>query len=438
MFRGARSGTTLTRFAAPRGVAHTAGTLLFCCLFARGAAAETSLHVTGSATAAYTDNAFSAPSTPQPGQRGVVATPFFLLTPGLALFHDLSTARYELSYQHDFTFFLNSSVDNSGSDTVRSQGLFELSARDTLTLNLNATRSSFTRLLVNANGPGATEVQADGSVERLRVDLAEGYARQLNNEWRFLQVLQAGTLIPFTYDEPVRYQTGLELGLEYARPVDVYGVAIGTTYFKSLTLRDRTVTLPVTEQLVTTLNARWRHDLSSEWSTNLTAGVGVASELGGKSTPFPVAGAGLAYAGELLAATLEVNHSQFVSLESAQTYVSDTVTAAVGIPITEQRPFGFDVSSSLGHNRQLIDGGNDEAANVWLSEASVGYGPSFLTLELRAQHFEQFGGGATAVALPDLSRNVVMLTLSSMFPERERIRARETAPGESEEDEDDE
>lgn len=436
MFRGAGPGTTLLRDATPRGVARSASALFACCLLAPGAAAETTVHITGSATAAYTDNAFSAPKTPGPGQRGVVATPFFLLTPGLALYHDVRTARYELSYQHDFAFFLESSIDNSGSDTIRSQGQFDLSARDTLTLNLNATRSSFTRLLVNANSPGATEVQADGSVERLRVDLSEGYARQLDNEWRFLQVLQAGTLIPFTYDEPVRYQTGLELGLEYARPVDVYGIAIGTTYFKSLTLRDRTVTLPVTDQLVTTLNARWRHDLSSEWSTNLTAGVGVASELGGDSTPFPVAGAGLTYAGELIAATLELNHSQFVSLESAQTYVSDTVAAAVGIPITEQRPFGFNVSSSLGHNRQLIDAGNDEAANVWLSEASVGYGPSFLTLELRAQHFEQFGGGATAVALPDLSRNVVMLTLSSMFPERERTRAQEPTLGAGEEDED--
>jgi hypothetical protein len=395
------------------------------------AQAETSVHLTGAATAAYTDNAFSAPKRPIAGQRDAVATPFFLLTPGLALYHDRQTAHYQLSYQHDFALFLESSADNFGSDTVRGQGLFELSARDTLTLSLSATRSSFARLVLASSSPGATDVQTGGTIERLRVDLVESYAHQLDGRWRLLQTLQAGTLVPFTYDEPVRYQTGIELGVEYARSVDSYGLSVGTTYFKSLTLRDRTVALPVTDQLITTVAGRWQHELSPIWSSNLDAGVGVATELGGDSQAFPVAGAGLTCTTEVVTANLGIRHSQFVSLESAQTYVTDSVNLGIGTVISEERPFGFNVGSSLGHNRQLVSGGNDEAANVWLSEVSVGYAPTLFSLDLRAQHFEQFGGGANALALPDMARNVVMLTLSSMFPARPRLPARQLSAGEA-------
>ncbi|HVJ16979.1 MAG TPA: hypothetical protein VM686_16170 [Polyangiaceae bacterium] len=385
-----------------------------------GARAQTSVHATADVSAAYSDNAFGVA---EDGPEEPVGTFFFMLTPGALLYHDTARAHYSVAYQRHYAFFLEASENNSASDTAAAELNYALSPIQTLTLGLYLTHSSFAGLIADATLPGANEARVGYEAERLRTDLQQTYTQELSFNWRFLQSSLFGVMVPIEAQdtEPLRYRLGMDLGTEYVYGQDAYGVLLGATYFRTAALSDD-FTAPDEDVMLLSLRTRWRRNLSLRWSGELSAGLGLAISPDTVS-PDGLWGASLFYTEPTVSnepafnATLRYNRTQSTSLEDFSIFVSDEVGLDATSPLSSANDLDFFCSTSLGHNRQILQTGPDGSVNVWLSEARVSWAPTWLSLSLRYQYLRQFGATDTST-LPNLDRHLVMLTLAGMFPER--------------------
>lgn len=397
--------------------------LLFVCvaLLSSQASAQTSVHLTGSATAAYTDNALGAPSDPGPGQAGPIATPFFLLTPGGILFHDARRSRYLLGYERHFAFLLKASENDSAADMLTAQGVFLLSPRDTLTLSLYATHSSFAGLLLDSTRPGVSEPRTGYQTERFRADLTEGYNRQLSERWQLIQSSSFGVVTPLgaRAEEPFRYRIGTGLGVEHSDGRTSYGLLGGATYFRAVALEEE-VQVETEQAALFEARARVRRDFGSYWSSELFGGLGLSHDLERRSALSPIFGAALHFGSQAFQADLRYGHQRDVHLESFEILESDEGALNFVVPLSRLHPIRFFGANTFARSRStdLDEERARESVYVWMSEARLEWQGDWYALGARYQHFQQFGAGPGALRLPNMSRDVVMLTLSGMIPPR--------------------
>lgn len=392
-------------------------------LVCSAARAQTSVHATGEASAAYTDNAFAAAEdAPEPE----VETFFFMLTPGALLLHEGPAARYRVAYQRHYTFFLEAPDRDDASDTALAEARYSLSPIQTLTLGLYLTHSSFAGLFLDTVRPGAREARVGYEVERLRADFLQSYAHQLSPSWTFLQSSVFGVLLPIDGQEfePLRYRLGGELGAEYVAQQDAYAALAGVTYFRTEALSSE-LTTPEEDAVLLSARGRWRRNLSLRWSSEVSAGLGLALAHDDHALD-GLGGAALYFAEQAWNAKLHYTHSQTSSLETFDVLVIDQVGLELGGSPSARRLVQLSCLSSLAHHRELLTDAAAESVNVWLSEAQVQWLPNWFSLALRYQYLRQFDSSG-GERLPNLSRHLVMLTAAAMFPER-RVQPVPVAP----------
>lgn len=121
-------------------------------------------------------------------------------------------------------------------------------------------------------------------------------------------------------------------------------------------------------------------------------------------------------------ASLNYDRQITVNLLTQQAFLADTITLYAGVPIVPEANILLTTGHGFAWNR-LIQDNQDlsaERSNSWTSEVAVGWFPDYdlPQFSLRYQHFQQFNAPATATALPNLHRNLVMFTVSGRFPPR--------------------
>ncbi|MCA9630703.1 MAG: hypothetical protein KC766_23695 [Myxococcales bacterium] len=383
------------------------------------ASAQTSLHLSGEASIGWTDNMLGTADDPADGTPPPVAVWFSTLTPGLQLYSDSPRHRYLLSYGHPFTFYFGHADANSDGDVVQGSGIWTLSGQDELLLGLGASRT--TNALSNLQTPvNAGAAQADGRATHVNVNATEQWNHAFSERWTGRQSFGYGLIIPTDTPapEPNRYDLNAGVGADYLVGYDSWGFDVTSSFFHVDAI-DATATQ---EQLILQGLVRYRRDLARDWSSELRGGGGAANDLDGHTALVPRWGASLFWNYNFAQASLNYDRQITVNLLTQQAFLADTITLYAGVPIVPEANILLTTGHGFAWNR-LIQDNQDlsaERSNSWTSEVAVGWFPDYdlPQFSLRYQHFQQFNAPATATALPNLHRNLVMFTVSGRFPPR--------------------
>ncbi len=395
----------------------------------RAQAQETSVHATGTVIGAWTDNMMGVPEpdpdSPDP-QVGPISTVFIQLIPGVALFHDTARARLLVTYAHPFTIYPEYFESSTDGDVGTVQGIFSLSPRDELILGLGVTRTTANLAALSyAAGQGTAGLEPLGASTLLGIDLSQGYTRELSLRWALHQTAGAGTVIPIDTPEaePYRYYARTGGDVEYTIGRNAFAVLADVTYVIHTALEDEAdqVVQPIERQILWSGGGRWRHDLSETWSTELGAGCTFATDLDGNFGVFPTWGGAVRFLDEGYEAELSYTRAVAPNLMVGQVFYSDTVRLSGAVPISAEEHIIATSSVGFSYN-QVID--NDvevsESALAFVGDVGVGWFPDELpSIQARYQHYNQFEADEGVTNLYNFQRNLVMLTVSYMWPPRD-------------------
>lgn len=385
--------------------------------------AQTSLHVSGEASVGYTDNMLGTASEPPPGAAGPVSVWFTTLTPGLELYSDSERARYYLAYGHPFTFYLGRSEANSDGDLMLGRGIWTLSSKDELQLALSAART--TNALTALQTPTvAGAAQADGRATNVTANFSQQWTRAFSPRWIGRQSAGYGFLLPTDTPEPqpVRYDLSAGLGADYLVGYDAWGLDVTANYFHSEAVTGGAVQLDEQQQLILQAVARYRRDLAQDWTSELRLGGGAANDLEGRTALVPRWGASLFWNYNLAQASLNYDRQITVNLFTGQAFLADTITLNGSVPVVPEANILLTTAHGFAWNRVIDEDQavSNEASNSWTSEVALGWYPDYdlPQFTLRYQHFEQFNSRQDSAVLPNLHRNLVMLSVSGRLPPR--------------------
>ena len=399
------------------------------CVCTAGGAARaqsTSLHGTGSFTAAYTDNMLGTASEPGPGEQPPVSVVFFELSPGLLLYHGSPRVIHELTYSHPFTIFVNHSEANAQSDIGAWRAIFALTPRDELTTGLSVSRSTTRLAALNApTGQAANDAVLLGDNTLLYFDAYQTYTRQLTDDWQLLQSSGAGYVYPLDTPgpQPNRWLARLGLGTEYTKGNSAYALLGESTYFVNTAVNEGNVDIPREDQLLVSARARWRHDLSARWSSELNAGVAGAVDASAPSNGIfgPVGLGAIRYNFDGYGAELVAERVIAPNLITSQMYLSDQARLVGGLPLWREASILLQTSVGYTHNRIINVRESTYAAtfDMWLFDTGIGWfpedGPQVVA---RYQHTEQIGNESDAQPAATFHRNMVLLTVGMVWPSR--------------------
>src|SRR5690606_35562513 len=99
-----------------------------------------------------------------------------------------------------------------------------------------------------------------------------------------------------------------------------------------------------------------------------------------------------------------------------QAFLADTITLNGSVPVVPEANILLTTAHGFAWNRVIDEDQavSAEASNSWTSEVALGWYPDYdlPQFTLRYQHFEQFNSREDSSVLPNLHRNLVMLSVS--------------------------
>jgi hypothetical protein len=388
------------------------------------ARAQTTLHVTGSTTLAYTDNLLAAPSHPPSGEPGPLRIWYWTVSPGLELYHDSELSRYLLSYAHGFTFYLGHARATANSDTALARGIFSLSPFDEMTLAVGATRTQTALTALQADAAHLGQLPSNGQSTLLLLDATENLTHEFSPSWLGHQSLSFTVAEPTApAPGPMRYSVTEVVGADYARSRDAIGFEMEATGYHSFALHRGGEDIAQQRYLATGPTLRWRHDLSDQWASELHGGATGVYWMDGNRplAAYPVWGGSLQWHRQETTVAASYARTVAPNLLTNQVYVSDVLGLDGRILLWPSAHVAF-VTSHRYSTNQLVGGqGTNGHVRVqgWLLETGIGWfsaaGP---TITLTYRRFQQFGAPVNAPGLPDYTRNLVLLSLEGRFPSR--------------------
>ncbi|MEN9578719.1 MAG: hypothetical protein RJA70_1728 [Pseudomonadota bacterium] len=388
-------------------------------LWSNAARAETTLHATGSVSAAYTDNANAEAGSSNRRNRRQVGTPYFLATPGLLLNQENKTTNYSLSYQKALSYFPEYRQQNGDSDVVAGEGRFELSERDVLAFQLAGTRSSVSSYLLDLGGSNADTLEALGNENRLRVDLSQSWSHLLNQRWSLLQGTGLGGFATLSSDDHVRWRVTEQLAFDYTLPRDNYRLSMSSGYLQG---GESGEAQNQTHHFVVESRADWRHQLTNNWNSSLGAGANYSKVLGGLWGIAPAVEGSVGYEYRAFNGRLLYNHSRQLSLETGTLFESDQASLESGLLLSREHAISLTAGSSLARHAELsFDERRGVVGRVTVlsTDAQLDWSPSIVSITLSYSHLRQFD--STSPVRPEFARNVAMVTVSAFFPEKKRL-----------------
>jgi len=396
-------------------------------------AEDWSLHLLADADAGWTDNLFSAPTTPPAGSNAPekTADEFLNLRPGVLL--TLATPRtiHELSYQLDANLYVHHSEAWGLLQRARWRGFFVTSPRGELTTSVSGSvGDTSTFSTTTAASSGQVSTQRSGALHLTSVDASEGYTYTVAPELRLTQ----GTIARFdqsdieTLGRTRSAELGETLGADRSWRADALGVELGASYL--LLSRPEGAMQVSDDQLNVRGRLSWRRDLSRHWTSVVDGGgvLVVPTGSGGKTTVEPTIGGQLAYFPNWGTASLQARRDVTPNLFIAQNTVTNSAGLSCWLPLpwlrTDPTSPRLTVQATVGAAHvQLIDATAGTIVSGFddiLGDVAVAYNIRHaLGVGLRYQLLWQSADPNLPTPVFDFTRNTVLVTFFGQWPERE-------------------
>lgn len=397
------------------------GLLVAASAVARSSQAQTSLHAIGGAVTGYDSNVMSASEHPPPGMPVRQRDGLFQLQTGLALISDSPRFLQSIEYVHTATVYFEHTGANAGADRLSWAGIYQLSQRSELQIGAEIARGR--QNLANLLRPAvSTTVTArpTGPIQFVTSTVSAGYRYDITPVWAFRDggTFRWYTPIGVSGPRADRYDLDNIAGLEREWARDTLSAGIRTGYFVSA----GTATSSSQQQVIVGAVLRWRRELSRTLSSSIEGGFASAAKVDdlGNNTASPTGRAALAFATDDGQAELFASRTVEPNLLVNQNFITDAVGLHGVVPIV--RSMGLMASASAGylHNRRVPVTPEAVRANadVWMADVALGWAPiPGLTVEARYQRTDQSSDSVSGVP-PTYSRDVALLTLHGMFPNR--------------------
>jgi hypothetical protein len=374
------------------------------------------------ASGGWTDNARSLPSD-MPG--GGQSDELFDLQPGMYALFESPATMWQLAARMTASSYVHDAGARAYSGRVEWGGFFELSPSSTILLGAGATIGRFNSFttLDGALGTGVVALPPSG-VTYSAFAGQEQAAHDFSPAWRGLQGLEVNSFIPLdAATQPDSVSLDHHFGAERSWARDALGLELRNTYmhFSSLAAMPGVTARPEQSQLGEMATARWRHQLARDFTSELSAGGGVisrANDFGG-AILLPVAGAVLRYSIEGGQAELVYAHTAVANVFVGQTFVSDAGTLRGGLPLARKARIGLaaSVGASRGRAADTMNGTYGPAVTVLIADVALTWAVTDqLGLSLRWQVTDQRGGSAATQVVPSFTRDVVLVSLSGVYP----------------------
>lgn len=392
---------------------------------------STSIHATGTVTTGYDTN-INAVGDDDPDTGGPLRAFTIQPAPGIAFFVDTPRVRFGITAVNTFLFYIGdpgaSDFNTTGQDVTAAMA-YALSPTEEL--NLGANWNRFTTNTVTLQGATDTAIQATtgGGDSTLNTFAAtEAFSKEFT---QFLRLVQSASA-SFSFDEnaaetqqPPFLTLQGSLGPEAILGSHALALLPDVQWLKPLQTDDAAAAegFAQQEQVIGTLAGRWRWDFELEWTSELSAGLTTTFTAGEGLGFAPVGTAGVFFTRDAYNAGLTYERSVTPDIVTGQTFTIDAWALQGALPIWEPYNLGFQTSTGFALNSVVSETG-DPAQDIdtglvktWLVDAAVGWRPpQYPSVEVRYQHFQQFGAPSGQNILPNYDRDVVTLVLSYSYP----------------------
>jgi hypothetical protein len=414
-----------------RSTTSCAAAVLFIHGVATSVRAETTVHGTAGLTLEYNDNIGGVPDEVPPELDPLVADRVRAFsiqpTPGVALYHDSERVRLGVTYAHAFVFYIGHSEFDTSADIGNVLGIFELSPTEELTMGLVVTRYSTGLSTLQSANQTVVTAQTGGGSSVFATNLAQGYTKELSDEWSLLQTSGAGVSTPLGGDglQPTTLVVSGGLGPQYEIIDHSFALLPSVSYTRPFYGEEPAVVEDAgfrsDDMFIVGGIGRWRWDWTEEWGSELSAGVMAPIGTDGDGTVAPVGSALIHFSQEGYGASLGYTRSLGPDLITGQIYYSDAIHLSGTVPIVPKIHLLAQASTGFSWNRvvtseQDLDG---IAAKTWVADVGVGWFPEiYPNIQIRYQRTHQFDAPTDQILLPNFQRNVVSLTVSYAYPPR--------------------
>lgn len=394
-----------------------------------------SLHVVGSAQAAWTDNLFSVPSDSDgtgalPAHEGDI---YYQLRPGALFTYETPRTVHNLSVDVEANLYTEHTEAWSLQQIVGWRGFILTSPRSEVNASAQYATGELNALSTrNAASDGmvpTVPTSDSGGSTFVSIDVGEGLNYTATRELRLTQGLRARR---FTTTDALDNNTdGIEIGgnvgADRSWQYSAASIQLASSF---VTLERVTPTLTeANDQVNASAILSWRRDFGPRWSALLDTGVTSIIPLDEEDQLVvqPTVGAQVGYFPNWGSSGLAVRRSVAPNLYLAENTITDSAIANAWLPLPwlasdPHRP-KLSVQGTIGASRtRLINtrtGDIESGFDVYAGDVALNYVPrEGVTIALRAQHLRQVADESAAMEVVSYARNTVMLSIAGRFPER--------------------
>ena len=397
------------------------------------ARAKVTLQATTTAATGWTDNVLDAPDEQIPNGPTRDADFFFQLAPGAVLTSASPRLLQRLAYTFTADLFVHHSEANSYSNSLEWAGDLALTRTTNLLLTTQTLQGRLSTFNLDQASSGAMVgvLPQNTSINFFSQALTESLDWSLSGKWRMQELALFRAFIPTDRGvQPDVYEAQGDLSFDRIFRLDSLGALARVNVIDYQAPRDPMTDVPVgfnERQELTTLLGRWRRDWSPFWSTE--AALGVINGIGSSSDPAgktqtswsPSALAALRFTRDVAAGELHYAHDVAPNPLFGSTFETDEVALQASVPLIRAHMFfGATVAYQYARQAPLVAGVESASAHVALVDATVGWQPRpEVGLFARYSLYDQFGAppqnGVEAI-LPDITRNIVLVGISVLYP----------------------
>lgn len=403
--------------------------------------AKVTIQGTGLVTAAWTDNVLNAPDQTTVGTSPRQSDVFFQLSPGALLTQQTPRIIERLAYTFTADLFARHSEADSFSNALGWTAQLATSPTTRLSLSLDSVQGRISTFALNQGSADATVavVSQNNSTNYFSQSVGQGLVATPLASWQFSESVAFRAFVPIDRGKmPDSYSVSGDLGVDRTFRTNAFGLVLREGFVDFVEPRDPVTDVPIdfdSRQLLTTALARWRRDWSASWNT--VAELGAISVVAFSANPAvgkqsawqPTALASVRWARLFGSAELHYAHTAAPNPLVGTTLAMDEVALQGIVPYLRFNMI-FSATAGYQHVRLLpLDPTiPEESANLAVVDLTIGWQPiPEVRVFARYSLFDQFGQAPTATVpaplLPDLTRSVVMIGASVLYPAVATVRA---------------
>ncbi len=361
----------------------------------------------GTVQAGYTDNVAQAPDEQVlPDDPAREADGLLILGPTLVMFVEDAKVLHTFAYGFGATLYFTHSEANSYSHGLSYVSRWNLTPATDLALGLSGayTSTAAFNLLGGADQTTVNLLPGRVPVQVISVAATQGIEHAIDDNWSVNQTAQAVGL--FTIGQVQKNflfagSGGLEREFEY----HTLGANLSAEVLWTPTLEDDAGNeIRGNQTLIARLAGSWGYRLNDYWTSNISAGGLVATQLGearneegdavdAKPLVQPYGLASIDFADELGGAGLSVEHNVSPNVLTGSVQLTDTATLRAGVPLGRDTGLSVTTTGALGIARVLeVDGTFGPRLVLIVTDAGLAYAPPpvpFLSFDLRYQFTKQ-------------------------------------------------